>query len=207
MFGLFKRTKLNSWEIKLLITIFEQLGQEYFLYKEQMESSLIKSVAEGRGDIKNYVAFLYNSNVLKKYERSTERNFLIKGIRVFDKKIKTLIDFNIYFSFGVINGYATPQSKKPNLDFNLLDVSNSTIEYIDNLGMKLVEKMLTESEIRLINLSDVYELELDNKVFFHIKDLGNGNCIIIDEDKSIYKVIHDPYQIILLNSTLEVVLR
>ncbi|WP_162842699.1 hypothetical protein [Mucilaginibacter pineti] len=47
---------------------------------------------------------------------------------------------------------------------------------------------------------------MDGKVYFHIKDLEDGDFIGIDSDKIIYKITHDPCEIIPLPESLKTVL-
>ena len=206
MFGLFKRTKLNHWEEKLLKNIFKKLGVNYSNYYNQVEDGLFRGVAEGMGGNPNYITFLFNSDVFKQYEDKKGSDLVMKGISVFDNRLKNYIDFNIYISFGVIIGYETPQTKKPSLDIDKINVSGFITKFIHNKDSEKIKDLLTESELKLINISEVYEVELENKLFFVLKDFGEGNVICIDYDKKKYIVIHDPFQIIMVDKKLEDIL-
>jgi hypothetical protein len=50
-------------------------------------------------------------------------------------------------------------------------------------------------------------VKLRGSLYYHLRDLEDGDFIGIDADKIIYKITHDPFEIIPLNETLEQLLR
>lgn len=206
MLGIFRRTKLNKWEIPLLTKVFDQLPDDFKLYKEQIKNGLFRGVITGMGDIPNYVAFTYNPEILKKYDDEHGRNYVLKGIRVFDSISKEYVTLNVYMSYGTINGYATPNRKKITPDLEKVDISKFSLEVLDNKDFEKVKNLFSESELKIINPSDVYEVELEGKKYYHLKGLEDGDFIGIDTEKRVYKFTHDPYEIKLLGVDLKSVL-
>lgn len=76
-----------------------------------------------------------------------------------------------------------------------------------NIEFDAIKHLLNEEELLLIDPVDVYEVELDGKIYYHVRELEDGDFIGIDDKKNIYKLTHDPYEIMLLNKPLVEVLK
>ncbi|MHA3789596.1 hypothetical protein ACX0HA_15400 [Flavobacterium hauense] len=194
MFGLFKRTKIEIWEIQLLKKALEKLPKEYSSLIDQINDGLLKGVLIHASDINGYIAFTYNSNVLKKYEIKNESGFKLGNIRVFDKKSLRFLILTIYVSSGTINGYALTGGKKYDLDLNNLDISSLKKEYNVNYDYKQILNILDVNERELINSSNIYSVYLGDKEFFNIRELEDGNFVGMDKENNIYKITHDPFE-------------
>ena len=62
--------------------------------------------------------------------------------------------------------------------------------------------MFNHEEISLLNTSDIYKIELNGKIYYHLKDLEDGDFIGIDTQKNIYLITHDPFKIALQDNDL-----
>ena len=67
--------------------------------------------------------------------------------------------------------------------------------------------MFSEEEKSLISPSEVYSIFIEDKEYFHIRDLEDGDFIGIDKDKVVYKITHDPMEVKRLEKELLEVLR
>lgn len=56
--------------------------------------------------------------------------------------------------------------------------------------------VLNNDEQQLLNPSNVYSVFVDNKEYFHISDLEDGDFFCIDINKKIYRITQDPLEII-----------
>ncbi|MDD7886038.1 hypothetical protein [Flavivirga sp. 57AJ16] len=199
MFGLFKRIKIKDWEIELLKLVLSEINEKELL--EQVNNNLLKGVLTNVSDIPGYVAFTYNPEVLKRYDNLEAHNYRITNIKVFDKK-GTAYNYTIYVSTGTINGYAiVPPKKGVSLNLDRTDTNNVKIIKSDNEDFKELSKFLNANEKELINPSEVYKVSLSNKEYYNILNLEDGDFIAVDKEKNIYKITHDPYEILLLNET------
>ncbi len=207
MFRLFNRTKVKSWEINLMKKVINQLPNKYKVFLDQINEGLFRGVLINASDLEGYVAFTYNYDCVKKYENRNSRAFRISNIKVFDKKLSTYLNYTIYVSSGMINGYSIQGSKKYNIDIDKVDVKDYKIEIRDNSEYNELANILNLKERELLNPSEVYKIEIEGIEYFHILDLGNGDFIGIDKNKTIYKIKHNPLEITKIEANLENILK
>jgi len=206
MLGLFKRTKIAEWEISLLKNVIRLLPPDYHSLEKQVDEGLFRGVLLNAGDLPGYNAFTFNPHVYEKFENKKITDYTIKGIKVFDIKSQTYLDYNIHTSSGVINGYSIIGPKRFKVDEHNIDVRNFRKVYRKNPDYEEIEPFLTGDEKKIINQSDVYKVILGKKIYIHIKDLGDGDFIGIDMEKNIYQITHDPFEIRLIGSDLTSIL-
>lgn len=207
MLGLFKRTKLESWETNLLINVFNKVSiDDSTLFIRQINDGLFRGVLIGVSDIDGYVGFSYNSKVYNKFYDKNGRNFKLENIKVFDIKSNKYLNFAIYFSFGVINGYSVERNGKYKLDVSNINTDGFQKKYFDTTDYDKISKIFTPREKELLNPSEIYLVKLESKNYYHLKDLEDGDFLGIDINKNIYKITHDPFEINLLSDKLENIL-
>ena len=88
MFGLFRRKKIEAWEIDLLRNIIRLLPLEYRYLEKQIDDRLFKGVLIGLSDLPGYVGFKYNPQILKEFDDKKGRSYKITNIKVLDVKSK-----------------------------------------------------------------------------------------------------------------------
>lgn len=106
MFGLFKRAKIQDWELQLIKNVITNLPDEYSDLIAQINEGLLRGVLTEISDIPGYISFKFNPTVLRKYEREYERDFKLTNIQVYDMLSSGFLDYEVYVSCGIINGYA-----------------------------------------------------------------------------------------------------
>lgn len=205
MFGIFKRTKLKNSEIKLLENVIKKLPSPYSDLINQIKDGLLKGVLTNASDIPGYVAFTFNSSILKKYDRENERDFKLCNIEVYDRKFSSYLPYEIYVSSGTLSGYSWIGNNDFDIDFDKISTENFKMIYSDISDYNKIEYLLSEVEKKLLNPSEVYSVFLNKKEYFHIKDLEDGDFIGIDINKNLYKITHDPMEIKILNETIEAI--
>jgi hypothetical protein len=202
MFGLFKRTKVKQWEIELLKYVGKELPSEYSFVAKQVEKGLIKGVLVGLSDIPNYVGFTYHSDVYNQFQDDKAANYIIRNIWVFDNSKGEYTPCEIYVSSGVVNGYSTPKSKNFSPNVDKINIENYQRAYVNNADFEKIRGLIDEEELALIRPDEVYQVDLKGHTYFHIKDIDDGDFIGIDDQKNVYKITHDPYEIVLLTTDL-----
>lgn len=195
MFGLFKRTKIESWEIAVLVNVLQKMPPTFHMHINYINEGLFNRVLIGFSDIPGYVGFSYHPEIYEKFYQPDDRDYRIEGILVFDTVSKKYLDYTIYFSYGVINGYSISGAGKFKIDPEKIDPANMELKLWDNADFNRLEKVLTPNEIDLINPSDVYLIVLEGKEYFHLTAIEDGDFYAMDEEKKLYKITHDPYQI------------
>lgn len=196
-----KKVQLMGWEKDLFWNLFKLLGDDYNHYREQIEEGIIESVRL-EDKIPNYISFRLNISVLNKFEKKKERIFTLNGIKIFDKFSSTYKILNLDLGYGLILGYSTVDILNFNPDIQKINIDNIYKTFPDNEDFNKIKFLFSREEMDLLNASDIYEVELDGKKYYHVKDLEDGDFIGVDINKKIYKITHDPYQIILQENTL-----
>jgi len=207
MFGLLKRTKIEPWETQLLENVLRKLPDEYSNLINQISDGLFRGVLVDVSDIHGYVAFTFHSDKLKKYDKINEPDFNLTNILVYDSKISEYIPYEIYISRGTISGYSLGGNKKHNIDVNKVEVSDFKRVYIGKDDYDRIASILNEDEKELLSPSEVYSVYVFNKEYFHIKDLEDGDFIGVDENKIVYKISHDPQEVMKLDLKIVDVLK
>lgn len=205
LFGLFNRTKIENWEIELLRGALTRLSIEYSKFISQIDDGLLRNVLTTHGS--GYISFGFNPQLLKKYEKRKERDFKVTNIKVYDSKTCDYLSYSIYMSSGMIAGYALGAGKKHKVDINTIDVSNFRKEFFENSDYKRIALVLDKQEKELINPADIYAVSITDKEYFHIKDLEDGDFIALDVNKVVYKVTHDPLEVIKLEKSIVDILK
>lgn len=207
MFGLFKRTKIQNWEIDLLRIIVNQISPlpDFYkkLIKNQLDEGILKGVILNASDIEGYVAFTYKSDLMKKYDNPKEKNYRLRGIKVFDIVSNKYLDYTLFLSSGTVSGYAIQGAEKYKIDCSKTNISQSELLSINNNDFERLSEFLTPLEQKILNPSNVYSIILKQKEYFHIKEIGDGDFIGIDLEKKIYKITHDPFEINKLDLNLK----
>jgi hypothetical protein len=195
MFGFFKRSRLQSWEIELLVSVLRKLPEEFGIFVEQINLGLFNGVSLGNAVIPGYVGLTHDANVYNSVYDEDGRDFEMYGMQVYDTISRTYLEYSIFFSFGTIDGYALKGQKKINVDKEKVDVSSVKLRYADNIDFNRLEDIVTQEELKLINPANVYIVTLANKEYFHLMDIEDGDFYGIDLNKNLYKITHDPYNI------------
>lgn len=195
MLSLFKRTKVEFWEIELMVNVLKKLPDEFHLCITHINEGLFRGVLIGLSDIPGYIGFTYNPEIYEKFQQPDGKNFRLEGITVFDIISNEYLYYTIYFSYGVINGYSITGAKKIKIDIQKIDVSNFKLKYRENIDFDRLKNFLTSEELKLINPNDVYVVSLEDKEYFHLMDIEDGDFYGMDLNKNLYKITHDPYNI------------
>lgn len=83
----------------------------------------------------------------------------------------------------------------------IFDNPNSLQFHIHDNRSK-IKDLLSENDSKMIAHSEIYEVNLDGKKYYHIADLGDGDFIGINEQKILVKVTHFPFSITEFNGSL-----
>lgn len=208
MFNFFKRKEkphLNGWESELFQNIFKSLGNEYSIFEKQVSEGIIEAVRVDK-KMPDYINFRLNTQILNKFEKKNEKMFTVNGIKIFDKISREYKILNLDLGFGLILGYSVKDIFNFNPDIHIINVDSIYKVFYNNDDFDKIQSLFTNEEKDKINVSEVYEVELDGKIYYHLKDLEDGDFIGIDNNKNIFKITHDPFDIIKLNESLENIL-
>lgn len=128
--------------------------------------------------------------------------FDLKNIEIFDKTSQSYLKYTIGCASGMIIGYSIDADS--NFDIDVTRVKVDKFYRKDDIpeNFDYLKTIFSSAEWKLVNPSDIYEIELDNRIYYHLMDLEDGDFIGIDQEKHVYKITHDPFGIKLLDKSL-----
>jgi hypothetical protein len=208
MFEFFKKGKnKKKTDISFLEKVLLKLPEEYGELLKQFKDGLIKDTFYQSAPVKNYVGFSYNPIKSKEFENKKGRSFMVKGVKILNNVDNKTTDLDIYVAHGLIAGYSTPGTESFIADTNSISYENLYKTYLEDFSQNELANIFTESQIKLINPSEIYEVELEGKIYYHLQDLEDGDFIAMGIDHKIYKITHDPFEIVLIEEDLSEVLK
>ncbi|MFS2186354.1 hypothetical protein ACCC92_06740 [Mucilaginibacter sp. Mucisp84] len=209
MFRLFNRKKskrpVQDWELVLMYKTLEKLPTEFEYLKRQIEADIFASSLVGySASYPDYVAFSY-SDEYKEFRRMGERDYEITNIKVRDIDGENWFDYTIFVSEEVISGYSVKGLAGNVVDIISADVSSCIIRYETDdyrRDYQSLKDVLSNDDLKLIDPDEIYEVNLKERVFYHIYDLEDGDFIGIESNGQICKITHDPFEITPLKESL-----
>ena len=174
--------------------VLKCLPAEYAELHRQVKQGLVTGVFKQEKPVANYVGFRYDPMKSKIFEKKSGRDYILKGIELNDVKGK-IADLCIYVGQDMIAGLATSQKVDFAIEGSTIKVGRLVKRFLDEFSESRLKKMFTPNQLEKINPSQVYEVELNGRTFYHIQDLDDGDFIAIDKEKNLVKITHDPYQI------------
>ncbi len=206
MFKLFNKKNETDFENKkeLIAKIFSLLPDKFINIKNQIEEGIFTGIKRERS---KYIKFSFRTDILNKYEDKLGKCFEIRGVKVFDKNIQNYTEVHLAIVYGIFFGYSIPNIKELNPDISKIDTTRYWIKNFENIEYESIKKYLVKEELELINPNDVYEIELDGILYYHLKDIGDGDFVGMDEIGKLFKITHDPFQVIEIKNRLSALLK
>ena len=197
----FKKHKTKNIEksiaFEVLSKICEKIKDDFNYLYLQFEEGIVSNVSEVSSYKKGYRNFIFNLPILHKYEKREEENFIIDDIYISDienKKYKISVDI----TRGVFSGYLIEVDDIRRIDTTTIDVENLKIKSYENNFSKL----FNNEELKYLNLNSIHEVVLENKTYYYLFNLEDGDFIGMDADKKVYEITHNPYEVILIDNNL-----
>ena len=190
---------------ELFVKISLTLPHRFHFLQKQLTEGIIKGIKKPEGQ--RYQLRL-DIPLLNKYEDKKGRNFLIENIII--QSVETgkssVVSWNV--AYGLLLLYITANNDflKWQAEAVGIDTSRIRIKYLDDSP---IEKLLSKEARQYITPNDLYEVSLNDKTYYHVQDItdGDGDFIGIDTDKNVYEFRHDPFEITLLTEPLETILK
>ena len=178
--------------------IAELLNNEFPEFKKVIEISNLCGIhftAKPKGIHLNRS---YSPKVFEEIKRNHNTSFHLNGILVFEKKSKKHIPLKLYYSHNSLTSINIDEPEKFHRNFDLNNIKVQEIEIkhlkLQNPDKEIVLKMLTdvdEEKLKLLDIENTYEIEIDENFFHTILDMEDGNHIGIDKQGKIYRLNHD----------------
>ncbi|HMT54713.1 MAG TPA: hypothetical protein PKC06_15770 [Saprospiraceae bacterium] len=200
MFGIFRKT---SWKIEgkafdFFQQVFTSLPIDFQFLLEGLNNGLYRRYSVNHSFKENnyFIGFdpLQSDKSMIKGKQFELENIIIKQ----DEKVYIL---NLTIHEGLLVGFEFPKNIKEFTNFQV-DISsiikNKSMFSTDTKIEKLVSGLISE-QLDLINL---FEIEIEGKIYYQIKDHEDGNYIAIDNKGRVFGLIHEPYKIELINKSV-----
>jgi hypothetical protein len=200
MFGLLKKT---SWKIEgkahdFFRQVFIVLPSDFKFLIDGLDKGLYRRFSINYAMEGHFYSIGFDPSQSDK-SMTKGKQFELENIII--KQDGQTYTLNITIQDGLWIGF---EINKNILDFNNFQVDLSTFKKskrkfaVDTKIEKLVSGLICE-QLELTNLS---EFEVDNKLYYQIKDLEDGNYLAIDKTGKVFGLIHDPYKIELINKSV-----
>lgn len=184
-----------DWEIQLLIKAISALpAKEFSHYVEGLRAGVLATRRVEHVWMPNMVSFGFTPGISGRFELKKGRFFFIRGIKVFDRSSAADVEVILFFDFGIVNGYATPDADKFDPDLSTLSTEHWYREYKDTDNIKEIEGLLGDAA-KLVNPAHIFEVEFDGRLFYHLLEIGDGDFVGIDSNGTVYECFHDPFEI------------
>ena len=193
----FKTTKKNVREFQLKLA--ETLPAEFSAYKNIVrEPTTYYSIIFSHKPEGITILYDYEKDFYTKYNAEQKRHFKLYGVFIKRKKNNEYVEIPLFFAHGNLQQIIVENPSKfhENFDFSSLQLKNIKTEYVQvqNPDRNTTEKILnslTREQLNLLELEYTFEIELDEKLFYTILDMEDGNYIAVDKQGKVYRLNHD----------------
>ncbi|PWL39602.1 hypothetical protein DKG77_01855 [Flagellimonas aquimarina] len=131
------------------------------------------------------------------YNKNLPRFFIIRNMLIWNKRTKEYESVELDIVNGMISGFKVA-SNYSDLDLSKIDISQLNEKHFNNSDFDSLVKIIgevSEDIDKVLDIEQTFEIEIDKKKFYVIKDMEDGNYISIDTNGSIYGMFHDPFKI------------
>lgn len=177
----------------LLLAIINALPPSYeYLCIENRYANFVR-LHEWEVDAKfQYISKFYLHNSLKKCYHSG-RNIKLSNIQIYSSRQEKFVEIQLLIKHGMLLGISSANQVYVANEFDLSQIKTnqiiaSTFELTEE---ERYYETLSEKDQLRIDFFEFGEVELDGECYFTIRDLEDGNHLIIDRKQRVYSYIHD----------------
>lgn len=180
----FFRKKTRSDDVdrfnEMLIAVLEKLPSDYSIYLKQIKEGILRAVFPVTGHTGDHFGFSYQTEVINKYEKKSEKDYSITGVKICNETINKDVQLEIFFSHGVIAGV----SFEGEFVLSDLDLTKINIDCMKVKEKSLDETVKTEllaSGMQSFNEGEVYKVTVEDRRMLHIRDLSDGDFLAMED--------------------------
>lgn len=140
----------------------------------------------------------HNPRQFEIINRNHRTCFNLTGISVWNKKENAYQPIKLFYQYDGLTNVEVENPAYFHKTFDLGKIQKGEIELehlkIENPDQKIVEKILnslTKEQIELLELDSTFEIEMQEKLYYTILDMENGNYIAVDKKGKVYRLNHD----------------
>ncbi len=199
---MFRRKKrILKEDFDFLNAVVSKLPSKYGYLKRQVNAEFLLGKELNKLSGKGNYTLIFDANLAKKYtNKKIPRFFIIKDIKIFNRKDNLYEDIELDIVTGLLSGFKI-NTKYRNLDFNTIDSSHIKEKHFEDKNGGTLTKILgkiDEDIISQLDIDETFEIKIPEGEFYVIKNLGDGNYLSINKQGAVYGMIHDPYEVELL---------
>jgi len=200
MFGIFRKT---SWKIEgkafdFFHQVFTSLPTEFQFLLVGLNKGLYGRYSVNHS-FKENTYFISFDPLQSDKSKTKGKQFKLKNIIINqDGKEYTL---NLTIHDGLLIGFEFSKNINEFVGFHI-DISTIIKDEKVFSANTEIEKLVLGLKSEQLDLKSLSEIEIDDKIYYEIKDLEDGNYIAIDNKGRVFGLIHDPYKIELINKNV-----
>ena len=145
-----------------------------------------------------FVSRGYSPKAYEEINRNHKTYFNLTGISIWNRKSENYEPIKLNFHHDTLTKIEieNPEYFHKTFDLNRIQKDEFELEHLkmENPDQKIVVKALkslTKEQLELLELDYTFEIELDEKLFYTILDMEDGNYIAVDKKGKIYRLNHD----------------
>lgn len=114
------------------------------------------------------------------------------------------VQIEVYTSNGLMSGFFVSDNLE-SIDPSTIAIESLYVKYSRNDDVKDVSELFLRMQPyrKNLDLSDSFRITIQEKDFFTVKALGDGNYLAIDKGGCLYELTHDPFSIRLKYGSLD----
>jgi hypothetical protein len=189
-----KQKNLEQFELK----IAELLKSELPELKNAIGISKFAGICFMQKPNAIFILRSYNPKAYEEIKRNHRTYFNLTGVSAWNRKTEKQEPLILNYQNDTLTqiDIDNPEYFHKTFDLNQIQKDEIKLEHlkIENLDRKIAEKALktlSKEQLELLELEFTFEIELDEKLFYTILDMEDGNYIAVDKKSKIYRLNHD----------------
>lgn len=189
-----KKKHIEQFELKIAGLLEDEFPQ----FRKVLDISKLYGISFTHNPIGIYISRGYNPDAYNEIQKNHRTHFNLTGVSAFHLKRQSYLQLKLNYSFDSLTRIEIdePQRFHKNFDLDNLQIDKIEIEELpnENPDKETVEKILkalTKEQKESLELEDTFEIEFDEKLFYTILDMEDGNYIAVDKSENVYRLNHD----------------
>ena len=202
MIKFFKKRKLKKTIESLEDKLISLLGVHFSDLAENHEQwNLTGAMLMGENqEIIQLLHMTTNTDYVAKHKVRNRKDFKIEGVEILNRKSNEYEPLKIHVYENLIQHVFLRHEKDilKEYDFGRVRVINPTAEKLiaenpDEVIVKQILARLSKRKLKQIDFTETFEINLEDKIYYSVFDLEEGNYIVIDKQGSVFRLLHDDH--------------
>lgn len=140
----------------------------------------------------------YSKKDFAEINLNNKSSFILNGISVWNKESKSYEGISLSYINNTISWFAIQNPERFHKTFDLsqlkkgqIKIEQKEIKNPDKEKVRKLLKSLSKEQLGLLELEYTFEIDLDEKLFYPILNMEDGNYIAVDNKGKIYRLNHD----------------